>query len=470
MNSHQTITDCVHEIDRKIVYSQCKFHCETLKLSAEALFTGCHFPNLRLIEVDFDSNESWVPFDDTCSFDHPVNLHFEQACSVVIPKNMVLASVLSEQQSSIRQSLVEVFKTTGPEYKVFNPLDLKVSTRVGDSSNEYLSCYKEHFAAPTARFSHCVPEILIDDIAVDVMVGGHVLGKLNIEVTPDPFAVAVVKTGEDTKMLHYTGNVSANWSAGIHDLVKRKLQEMCEVHIDGSIEREALSGMKWNLRRLKVTGYLGASALAKSIGRIDHLEVDEITSQSLDSSEVYIRRVDVKHLSSDAEICAHIVSISNSWDASGITSVKHLIVRDTFEGPLDLKHVSPTRVDFRTVTSPGPFTVENWAGNGSKVYNKPSLIVNPKVGSLTVHPWDQVYSKVWEELEYSHLSDVSEIYRIEIRLDDAPIQWEESFILSGEYTAWLDGQCIGKWFVHVREEVYWGLVGLFLGAAVALAF
>ena len=466
MHYHETSTDLIKTIDVSNFYELCEFHCETLILKRECRFSKCAFPNLRLIQVESDEiHVSWTPFDEECEFDQTVNVHLHEGVQMEFPEHMSIGVILLDALSGITQGLTSVCEG-GPMFKVITPWNVTIVTTVGDNPWSFIEQYREHFSCHKAVFRNTPPEYLTTSIQLTVICQDQVLGELSLEVTPDSFAEEILASSGNT--IVFNGSIPNHWEAGANEIVKDRLQRMKYININGNVGTQALAGLDLSLNLLRVREYLGCLALTNCTGSIGLLHVEELTERALEDCWVKFDCISVDELSPLAHISADTISLANSFDVKGIKSVKTLVIRDKFESPLNLEDLDPTRVDFVMVSTPGPYLILNWSDyDDRRIFDEPSSVVLPTIGSFMVYPWEDVFNRVSAELSRTYL-DARRTSELNIRLDENEVFEDDTFNRGGHLTVELGSDLLAEWDVHIDYTPFVApaflLLGWFLGS------
>jgi hypothetical protein len=199
---------------------------------------------------------------------------------------------------------------------------------------------------------------------------------------------------------------------------------------------------------------------------VESLIKDSFKGSHLSLDFVHLNTVGVK-------IEAQLISLAHSGQFHAVENAKSLIIREKFDLPIDTSEVNLTKIDFRTVTNPGPFVIRNFSRE-NLTFLQPEVVYHPIYGTIKVSSGREAYRQVMKRVLQNY-PEVKRLDQVQVTLDSMEIDSKSTPGQDGliEVKLTESGALIARFAIHIVETnqyLFYGLCGLTLalGAIVAL--
>lgn len=392
----QNISDTVYVPNNVSYYSEI-FDCEYMKLTTPVEFFNCRFPNLRVLEI---ADSMKMPFNE-CSFDHAVNLKIDKIITWNLPETFKIRSIKNTVAAEIScREDSYLLITPGRTICEFNTT---LQVQYGDSPDRALKLYRREFALPKVYYDVDVPHEILESMQLQVTDGKEILGTVCFALCTNKFIEAIFATeGED---IVYAGNIPANWSTQLNKRILKEMRKFSTLTIEGDIGDRAFAEMYFDLNALTLNGELGENVFWMADGQISLLKVKHVHANTFSGCDIELHTVELGQVETEVQLDADVVSVAKSTDVQAIMYTKTLVIRDIFEEPLDLGHLDATIVDFRSVITPGPFVLKNFAQKAELEYGQPELVCETTYGKMSGFCMQDIEDEILEEIKTSYSGD-----------------------------------------------------------------
>lgn len=349
------ITDHLLTLYKEKSFSKTTFFCERLRLEKNVQFTECEFPNLRLLELAFIPNGPYRPFD-SCTFDFPLNLVCETSITIEIPATI---QILSIETVEVPVELIQNGKTTTVDRTgwIVTEDSWTVQVKYGTETSSLLDQYSLWFYIKEVEFEED-PKVIMEPMTLIISSSGRRLGQIKVEIMDHPFSLAVLES--DGLFINFNESIPDYWARDAHPSALERLKKIRGLSVLGRIGTEGLADLELDLEFLEVGGEIGPYAFNRTVGWIKQLTVESLIEDSFRGSRVIFDSVHLNTVEPGVKIEADIISIASSSQSHVVEYAKTLIIREKFDLPIDASEMGLSKVDFRTVTNPGPFIIRNF--------------------------------------------------------------------------------------------------------------
>lgn len=463
-----TITNHLLTLNKRKTFSKTVFACEQLRLEAGVQFSECEFPNLHLIEFALTSDEPYHPFD-SCIFNFPLNLVCEKAITVELPSSV---SLLSVDTAEVPVEIIQNGKTTTIDEVswIITEYNKTVEAKYGTETSSFLDHYSLVFYMKELEFEED-PGVIMGPTTLVVTCSGRRLGQIKVEIVDHPFSLAVLES--ESPFINFNGAIPDHWARDAHPSVVERLKEIRGLSLLGGIGYRALTDLELDLQSLEVSGEIGPEAFDGSTGRIEQLTVESLIKDSFKGSHLSLDFVHLDTVEVGVKIEAQLISLAHSGQFHAVENAKSLIIRERFDLPIDTSEVNLTKIDFRTVTNPGPFVIRNFSRE-NLTFLQPEVVYRPIYGTIKASSGREAYRQVMKRVLQNY-PEVKRLDQVQVTLDGMEIDSKSTPDHDGliEVKLTESGALIARFAIHIVETnqyLFYGLWGLTLalGAIVAL--
>lgn len=423
--------------------------CERLELTKPVKFTNCEFSNLHLLVLDFVPSETYRPFN-SCSFNHPINLVFKEPITIELPSSVSVSST-DAQEAPIE--MIQNGKTTTIDQISWIPYEYnsKVKVKYGTRTSTFLDDYSLRFYLLKVEFEED-PEIIMEPTTLTVVSNGCRIGQVEVEIDDHPFSLAVLKS--DEPFLNFNQEIPDGWSMNVHPSALKRMSKIQGLTILKGIGNRALANLHLNLHSLEVGSEIGSRAFDGSTGTIANLIVGNLLKDSLEGTYLSFKMIHVSTVETGAKLEANLISLASASQFHTVEDAKTLVIREKFDVPICLSDKSITRIDFRTVDSPGPFIIQGF-DEQNLTFLKPDICSRIIYGTIKAPPGDEAYRTIVRKVVQSY-PEVTHMDQVQVTFDGEQIDRDSWIEDDGLAEVKIDGTVVSRQAVHIdKSEKIW---------------